>query len=66
MDFYPVSIYSGCVFFSVKAGYFFNKFSWKSDYFYTENAHWVGGRFGVYAIGEKTGNVLVYDSKVRH
>ncbi|WP_147613461.1 glycoside hydrolase family 43 protein [Treponema pectinovorum] len=66
MDFIPFSIYAGAVQFSVESGVFFKTFKWKSEYFGTENAHWVGGRFGLYAVGDVFGNVLFYDVKVRH
>lgn len=66
MDFIPFSEYSGAVQFIVKAGKVFHQLKWKSDFFATENAHWVGGRFGLYAIGNEKGSVLYYDIKVRH
>ena len=66
MDFTPLSMYSGAVQFTVKAGNFFKKFKWKSDYFSTENAHWVGGRYGIYAVGNIDGSVLFYNIKTRH
>lgn len=66
MDFVPFSVYSGAVQFTVQSGKFFNRFKFKSEYFGTENAHWVGGRFGLYAIGNISGSVLFYDVKVRY
>lgn len=66
MDFIPFSEYSGAVQFTVKTDKVFRPFKWKSDFFTTENAHWVGGRFGLYAIGKEKGSVLYYNIKVRH
>lgn len=65
MDFIPFSDFSGAVQFTVKTGFLSTSFKWKSEFFSTENAHWVGGRFGVYAIGNSAGSVQFYNSKVR-
>ena len=71
MDFISFSTYSGAVQFTVKTGMGLkNSFKWKSDFFTTESAHWVGGRFGIYAIGnanaDENGSVLFKSIKVRH
>ena len=71
MDFISFSTYSGAVQFTVKTGRGLkNSFKWKSDFFTTESAHWVGGRFGIYAIGnanaDENGSALFKSIKVRH
>ena len=66
MDFMPFSIYSGAIQFTVTVGTIIKKFKWKSEYYSTENAHWVGGRYGLYAIGNVDGNVLYYNVKTLH
>ena len=71
MDFISFSTYSGAVQFTVKTGMGLkNSFKWKSDFFTTESAHWVGGRFGIYAIGnanaDENGSALFKSIKVRH
>lgn len=66
MEFIPFSIYSGAVQFTVRTGDLFRAFKWKSEYYSTENAHWVGGRFGLYAIGNIKGSALFYNVKIRH
>ena len=71
MDFTSFSPYSGAVQFCVKTGASFrNSFSWKSEYFSTENAHWVGGRFGFYAVGKPEvsgkGSAVFKEIKILH
>lgn len=71
MDFISFSAYSAAIQFSVKSSNFCKKtFSWKSEYFSAENAHWVGGRFGLYAVTKKNaeskGSVLFTKVKIRH
>lgn len=66
IDFINFSDFSGAVQFTVITGGLVKRFKWKSEYFSTENAHWVGGRFGLYAIGNTKGTVLYYNVKVRH
>ena len=66
LEFFPFSEFSGTSQFTIKTGTILNRFRWKSDFFTTENGHWVGGRFGVYAIGNTDGSVLFYNIKVRN
>ena len=66
MEFIPFSDYAAAVQFTVRCGGIIWPFKWKSDYFSTDNAHWVGGRFGVYAVGNGKGSVNFYNVKIRY
>ena len=71
LDFISFSAYSGAVQFSVRSKNLVRTtFSWKSDYFSADNAQWVGGRFGLFAVVKKgveeKGSALFTDVKVRH
>ena len=55
LEFIPIGQYEGLAVFELSIG----KFKWHSEPYSTEEAFWVGGRFGVYAIGKEKGKVLV-------
>lgn len=57
LDFCATSSTGGTASFTVSAPGFPMK--WHSPSYETKNAHWVGGRFGVYAIGQGKGSVQV-------
>lgn len=57
MNFKATSQTGGEAFFTVSAPGF--PMEWKSPSYATKNAHWVGGRFGVYAVGQASGEVRV-------
>lgn len=66
MDFFQSSDCSGAVQFKLYEGGFIRKLKWISGVWTTENAHWVGGRFGVYAVGKSKGSVQFYNVRVRY
>lgn len=57
LDFNATSATGGTARFSVNAPGF--PCEWHSPDYETKNAHWVGGRFGVYAVGHNQGTVTV-------
>ncbi len=66
LEFIPFSVYAGAVKLSISGTGFIKRFKWTSDYFTTENAHWVGGRFGLFAVGNSKGSAYYYNVKVRY
>ncbi len=55
---------SGKAVFLIQTGGIFKPFKWQSPEYECGKAHWVGGRFGIYAVGKESGCVTVSDIKI--